>query len=88
MAVHAEQRHLVIPQKCIAVYSRRMSLNRPQNDRIVAGVASGLAHRFDIPVWVVRLLFVVLIPLPPSALLIYLVLWIVIPNGPGYTILS
>ncbi|MBP9668837.1 MAG: PspC domain-containing protein [Candidatus Pacebacteria bacterium] len=65
-----------------------MSLNRPKNDRIIAGVASGLARRFDIPVWLVRLLFVILIPLPPSALFIYIVLWILIPEGPDYTILS
>lgn len=88
MAVHAEHGHLVISYPYVLVYSRAMSLHRPQDDRIVAGVAAGLASRFDVPVWLVRLLFVVLIPLPPSALLIYIALWILIPEGPDYTVMS
>lgn len=65
-----------------------MNLQRPQEGRVIAGVALGLAKRFDIPVWLVRLLFVVLIPLPPSAILIYIILWILIPEGPHFTIIN
>ena len=34
-------------------------LVRPQNGRMIAGVAQGLANRFDVPVWVPRALFVI-----------------------------
>lgn len=51
------------------------SLNRSYNDRIIAGVCSGLAHYFKIdPVWV-RIIFV----LAATALFwVYIILWIVL----------
>ena len=64
-----------------------MSLQRPHKDRIIAGVAAGIAKRFDLPIWLVRLVFLILIPLPPSALLVYIGLWILIPKEPEYTVL-
>lgn len=57
-----------------------MKLVRPLDDRIIAGVASALARRFGVSVLLVRIIFVLLIPLPPSALLIYIILWILIPS--------
>jgi len=47
---------------------------------MVAGVALGLAQRFKISVSLVRFIFLLLIPLPPSAIFIYLILWVLIPS--------
>ena len=57
-------------------------LMRSQNDRMVAGVAAGLAEYFSIDPAIVRLLFVLLTVMGGHGLLIYLILWLVMP-GPG-----
>lgn len=53
---------------------------RPKEGRVFAGVCAGLSERYGWSKSGLRLLFLILIPLPPSALLIYLLLWIIIPN--------
>lgn len=50
-------------------------------DRWIAGVCSGIAHRFGLTPTTVRLLFVVSWLLPGPQLIAYLVLWIVMPDG-------
>ena len=55
------------------------ALVRPHN-RMIAGVCSGLARRFGMSVTVVRLLFVLSCLLPGPQILIYIVLWIMIPS--------
>ena len=57
------------------------ALTRPRNGRIVAGVCAGLARRFDLSPTVVRVLFVLSMLLPGPQILIYAVLWIVLPSG-------
>lgn len=47
----------------------------------VGGVAAGLAHYFKLDVTLVRVLFVVLTLAGASGILIYLVLWIVVPEA-------
>jgi phage shock protein C len=60
---------------------RRQGLVRPRDDRILAGVCAGLGRRFGIGAWTARLLFVlVLLVIPGSQLLIYPMLWILMPN--------
>ena len=59
------------------------TLVRPREDRIIAGVCSGLARRFGWNVTVVRLIAVLSIVLPGSQLLIYGICWLVIPNEPA-----
>lgn len=54
-------------------------LFRDPDDRIFGGVCSGLASFFDIEALWVRLAFVVLFMFGGSGLLIYLVLWLVVP---------
>ena len=51
-------------------------------DRMVAGVASGLADYFDIDPTIVRILFVLLALFGGGFLgiLIYIVLWIIMPD--------
>lgn len=54
-------------------------LTRPR-DRWIAGVCSGLARRFGMSPGVVRLLFVLSCLLPGPQVLIYVLLWIVVPS--------
>ena len=56
------------------------SLTRPVRGRIIAGVCAGIARRFGISPFVVRLLFVLSLLLPGPQILIYLAMWILVPN--------
>lgn len=55
-------------------------LVRPRDGRVIAGVAAGLADRFGISRTMMRLLFVVSLILPGPQVLIYLALWVVMPE--------
>jgi len=56
-------------------------LCRPRHDRILGGVAAGLAHRFGLPVWLVRLFWLILfLPGGLPGVVPYLILWILIPS--------
>ncbi len=59
------------------------TLVRPRQDRIVAGVCAGLAHRFGWNVTAVRVIALLSFVLPGSQLLIYVICWAVIPNEPA-----
>jgi len=54
-------------------------LVRPQN-RVIAGVCSGLAKRFGMSPNTVRLLFIVSCLLPGPQFIIYIVLWVLVPS--------
>lgn len=53
---------------------------RPKNGIVIAGVCAALANRFTISVGVVRLIAVLSIILPGTQVLIYGILWILIPK--------
>jgi phage shock protein PspC (stress-responsive transcriptional regulator) len=56
-------------------------LVRPQSGRVLGGVCAGLGQRFGIAPWTARLLFVLLLMVVPgSQILLYPVLWIVMPS--------
>jgi len=56
-------------------------LVRPRHDRVLAGVCAGLGRRFGLRPWPARLLFVLLLMLlPGSQLIVYPVLWILMPS--------
>jgi phage shock protein PspC (stress-responsive transcriptional regulator) len=55
-------------------------LVRPKEGRMLAGVAAGLADRFGMSRSTMRVLFVVSLILPGPQVLIYLILWLVIPE--------
>lgn len=57
-------------------------LSRPRDDRLVAGVCSGIARRFGLSATTVRLLFVLSLLLPGPQVLVYLVLWVLMPEEP------
>ena len=56
------------------------SLTRSTSDRMIGGVASGLAHYFNIDPVIVRLVFVVAVLAGGVSPLIYVLLWIVMPE--------
>ena len=47
---------------------------------MIAGVAAGLADRFGMSRGMMRLLFVVSLILPGPQILLYIVLWVIIPE--------
>ena len=54
---------------------------RPKEDRILGGVCAGLGRRFGITPWAARLLFVLLLMVVPgSQVLVYPILWILMPS--------
>jgi phage shock protein PspC (stress-responsive transcriptional regulator) len=60
---------------------RRQGLVRPREGRILGGVCAGLARRFGIAPWAMRILFIItLIVIPGSQILIYPLLWILMPS--------
>jgi phage shock protein C len=54
-------------------------LKRTSNDKMIAGVCSGLARYFNVDPALVRLLFVVAVLFAGASPLIYLLLWIIMP---------
>lgn len=56
-------------------------LARPTQGRVLGGVCAGLGRRFGFRPWPARLLFLLLLMvIPGSQLLIYPILWIVMPS--------
>ena len=57
-------------------------LQRNEQDKMIAGVCSGLADYFDVDVTWIRIAFVVAVMAGASGLLAYIVLWIAVPRKP------
>ena len=53
---------------------------RSTKDRVIAGVCGGLGKYFDVDPLILRILFVLLAAFGGSGILIYIILWIVIPE--------
>jgi phage shock protein C len=60
----------------------REKLYRSRRQRVLAGVAGGLAQYFNIDPIIVRVLLVVATILHGVGVLLYIILWIVIPEEP------
>jgi phage shock protein PspC (stress-responsive transcriptional regulator) len=56
------------------------TLSRPRHGRMIAGVCAGLAVRFDRSPALVRTLFILSLLLPGPQVLVYLALWVIMPN--------
>ncbi|MER6212785.1 PspC domain-containing protein [Streptomyces sp. NPDC048387] len=56
------------------------ALTRPRDGRMIGGVCAGLAKRFGMKARTMRLIFVLSCLLPGPQFLIYLALWLLIPN--------
>jgi phage shock protein C len=64
----------------------RQGLVRPREGRVLAGVCAGLGRRFGIGPWTARILFVLLLMVVPGTqVLIYPVLWILMPSEEAAT---
>jgi phage shock protein PspC (stress-responsive transcriptional regulator) len=71
----------VHPMNDIKQSLARQGLVRPQEGRVLGGVCSGLGRRFGLAPWTARILFVLLLMVVPgSQILIYPVLWILMPS--------
>ncbi len=58
------------------------SLSRSLNDRMIAGVMGGIAHRFGWNSTLLRIIYVI-VSIASAAfpgILVYLILWLLIPN--------
>lgn len=58
------------------------TLTRPRHGTVIAGVCAGLADRFGISPFLVRLAFVLSCVLPGPQVIGYLVLWVLMPRRP------
>ena len=64
----------------------QQGLIRPRDGRILGGVCAGIGRRFGLTPWLSRVLFVLLLMVVPgSQLLIYPVLWILMPADEDVT---
>ncbi|GGC04589.1 PspC domain-containing protein [Cellulomonas carbonis] len=60
---------------------RNQGLVRPRQGRVLGGVCAGLGRRFGLSPWGARVLFVLaLMILPGSQLIIYPILWVLMPD--------
>ena len=67
----------------------RQGLVRSRDGRLLGGVCAGLAHRFGVDPWAVRALFAAtLVVIPGSQLLVYPLLWVLLPEGGTQTAAS
>ena len=58
-------------------------LYRSRSDRQIAGVCGGIAEFFDLDPTLVRLFFVLAFLLGGHGILVYLALWLVVPEQPA-----
>ena len=56
------------------------NLVRPRNGAVIAGVCAALANRFGWPVTLVRVIAVASILIPGPQVIIYVILWALIPK--------
>lgn len=61
---------------------QRQGLYRSRTDRVFGGVAGGIAHSLNIDPVIVRLIFALLVIIGGGGLLLYVILWIAIPEEP------
>jgi phage shock protein PspC (stress-responsive transcriptional regulator) len=57
-------------------------LYRSRKERMVAGIAGGLAEYFDIDPTLVRIIFIVTLFLGGGGFLAYIIMWIAVPEEP------
>ena len=61
-------------------------LRRSRGDRMIGGVCGGIAQTTGIASWIVRLIFALMILFGGTGLVLYLLLWILVPEDTVYTI--
>jgi phage shock protein C len=58
----------------------RIGLVRPRRGRLIGGVCAGVGRALDTSPWMIRLLAMVSIVLPGPQILLYVLLWIFMPE--------
>ena len=58
-------------------------LYRSRSNRQVAGVCGGLAQYFNLDATLIRVLFIVLAVLGGAGIVLYVAMWIIVPNEPS-----
>ena len=61
---------------------QRQGLHRSRKDRVFGGVAGGIAQSLNADPAIIRLIFAILIIVGGGGILLYLILWIAIPEEP------
>lgn len=56
------------------------TLTRPRHGKVIAGVCAGLAERFGLSPFMVRLAFLLSCILPGPQFIAYIVLWVLMPR--------
>ena len=56
------------------------TLYRPREGRIIAGVCAGLGRRFDVSPNLFRFIAILFLFLPGSSILVYIILWVLMPD--------
>jgi phage shock protein C len=62
--------------------SEYRKLYRSRDDRIISGVCGGLGEFFGIDPTLIRIIFILLLIFGGSGLIIYLVMWLIVPDEP------
>jgi phage shock protein PspC (stress-responsive transcriptional regulator) len=60
--------------------SKSSPLFRSETDKLIGGVCGGIAEYFELDSALVRLIFIAFILFGGSGMLIYLILWVIIPS--------
>ncbi len=77
---------IVVPESNDLKEDKKLKkMYRNPDDRVLGGVASGVAAYFGTDVVVIRLIFVLAILLAGSGLIAYLILWIILPEATSIT---
>jgi phage shock protein PspC (stress-responsive transcriptional regulator) len=63
--------------------TKTATLARPRQGRLIGGVCAGIAQRFDLRPKTVRLLALLSCLLPGPQFVLYLVLWVMLPEEPA-----
>ncbi|MBN2571393.1 MAG: PspC domain-containing protein [Ignavibacteriales bacterium] len=62
----------------------RQKIYRSRTNRVLGGVCAGLGNYLNLDPVLIRIIFVVLVIAAGSGVLIYIILWIIIPEEPVY----
>lgn len=57
-------------------------LYRSTKDRMIAGICGGLGEYFNVDPTIIRIIFVIFLICGGAAILVYIVMWIVVPPHP------
>ncbi len=68
-------------EKESATFSAQKRFYRDDDEGIIGGVAAGLGHYFGIDPVIIRVVFVLMFILGGSGVLLYIILWVVIPEA-------